>query len=124
MLDEIESALYAEDPKFVSTVAKQRVGRPGARRRLQAALLILVGLALLVGGIMVDVEVAGLKIISVVGFLVMFGGGLLLILGPRDGAGGAPVKSKGRGGGKPSSGGSLSARMEERFNRRFDQDGR
>lgn len=121
MLDEIESALYAEDPKFVSNVSKQRVGRPPARRQWQAALLLLIGLALLVGGIMVDVEIGGLKILSLVGFFIMFAGGLLLLLGPRRGA--APAGRAGdKGAAKSSAKGSLSSRMEDRFHRRFHQD--
>ncbi len=122
MLDEIESALYAEDPKFVSTVSKHRVGRVDARRRWQAALLLLVGLALLVGGIMAPVAIGGFKVLSLVGFLIMFAGGLLFLLAPRGGA-----AAEGRGG-RPRAGAatkdSLSSRMEDRFNRRFDQDGR
>lgn len=119
MLDEIESALYAEDPKFVSSVSKQRVGRPGARRQWQAALLFIVGLALLVGGLMVDVQIGELKILSLVGFFVMFAGGLLLVLSPRGGS--ASAGSAKRGSKKSTGKGSLSSRMEDRFNRRFDR---
>ncbi|MFZ2512496.1 MAG: DUF3040 domain-containing protein [Gordonia sp. (in: high G+C Gram-positive bacteria)] len=121
MLDEIESALYAEDPKFVSSVSKQRPGRPNARRRWQAALLLLVGLALLVGGLMVPVAIGELKVVSLVGFFVMFAGGLVLLLGPR---GGTDAGKSGKSGGRAASSGSLSSRMEDRFNRRFHEDGR
>ncbi|MFT4086083.1 MAG: DUF3040 domain-containing protein [Gordonia sp. (in: high G+C Gram-positive bacteria)] len=124
MLDQIESALYAEDPKFVSSVTKQRVGRPGARRRLQGVLLLLVGLALLVGGLIVDVKIAGTyPIISLIGFLIMFAGGLLLLLGPRKGSHG-PSDADGKGksvGGASSGHGKFSDRMADRFNKRFDQ---
>lgn len=123
MLDEIESALYAEDPKFVSTVTKHRVGRVDNRRRWQAGLLILVGLALLVGGLMVPVQVGELKVLSLVGFVVMFAGGLLLLLAPRGRGAKADGKTP-RGRGAAASSDSLSSRMEDRFNRRFDQDGR
>ena len=125
MLDEIESALYAEDPKFVSSVSKQRARRPNARRQWQAALLLLVGLAMLVGGLMVNVAIGELKIISLIGFFVMFAGGLLLLLSPRGGAGADKASSRGgRGGGRKASSDSLSSRMEDRFNRRFHQDDR
>lgn len=123
MLDEIESALYAEDPKFASSVTKQRVGRPTARRRLVAVLGFLVGLALLIGGLMVDVEVGGLRILSFIGFLVMFGAAAFGMFGPRGPS--LSDASASRGGSssraKPSKP-SLSERMEERFQRRFDQD--
>ncbi|MEZ5213091.1 MULTISPECIES: DUF3040 domain-containing protein [unclassified Gordonia (in: high G+C Gram-positive bacteria)] len=120
MLDEIESALYAEDPKFVSNVSKQRVGRPSARRQWQAVLLLLLGLVLLVGGIMVRVRIGDFPILSLVGFFVMFGGGLILVLGPRGGSASADGSGKSS---KNGSKGSLSSRMEDRFNRRFHQDG-
>ena len=48
MLDQIESALYAEDPKFASSVRGGTLHAPSARRRLQGAGLFVLGLALLV----------------------------------------------------------------------------
>ena len=124
MLDEIESALYAEDPKFASSVTKQRVGRPTARRRLIALLGFLVGLALLVGGLMVDVTVGGFPILSFVGFLLMFAAaafGLLGSSGPAPTGGSGPRRGDSATGAGKSS---FSRRMEERFQRRFDQDDR
>ncbi|WP_161897598.1 DUF3040 domain-containing protein [Gordonia spumicola] len=121
MLDEIESALYAEDPKFASSVTKQRVGRPTARRRLVAVLGFLAGLALLVGGLMVDVEVGGLRILSFIGFLVMFGSAAFGMFGPRGAAGSAAPARGGSSKAKPGKS-SLSERMEQRFQRRFEQD--
>ena len=127
MLDEIESALYAEDPKFVSSVTRHKVGLPNARRRLVVALGFLAGLALLVGGLMVDVEVGGLKVLSFAGFLVMFGAAVYGLMGGRgeatgSGAGSASKKKKSS---KSSAGGeSISRRMEDRFNRRFERDDR
>ena len=130
MLDEIESALYAEDPKFASSVTKKRIGRPTARRRLVAVLGFLIGLALLVGGLMIDVEVGGLKVVSFAGFLIMFGSaafGLLASGKPELHAVGSDGKRtsgpSGRASGKPGKS-SLSERMEERFQRRFEQDER
>ena len=53
LLDQIERALYAEDPKFASTVRGGRLRKPTRRRRLQGVALFVVGLVLLVLGIAV-----------------------------------------------------------------------
>ena len=81
MLDQIENALYADDPKFASTVHKRSLGP--SRHRVQAVALFLVGLALLVGGIVAGVTVGGFPVLSLIGFLVMFGAGLLALRGGR-----------------------------------------
>lgn len=123
MLEQIENALYAEDPKFASSVKRRRLGRSSGRRRLQAAAIFVVGLVLLVGGLIVDVKVGGFPIISLIGFLVMFGAGLFALWGG-SGKGAPGSSSKGRAGKSPRAGGpkrKFSERMEERFNRRFEQ---
>ena len=51
MLDQIESALYAEDPKFASSVRGGGLRAPTARRRLQGVALFVVGLGMLVSGV-------------------------------------------------------------------------
>ncbi|MUL82422.1 MULTISPECIES: DUF3040 domain-containing protein [unclassified Mycolicibacterium] len=123
MLDQIESALYAEDPKFASSVRGGTLRAPSARRRLQGALLFIVGLALLVIGVAVKATmVGGFPILSVVGFVVMFGGVVFAVTGPRvtggrdrsaQGSSNAPRQRRQRGG-------SFTTRMEDRFRRRFD----
>lgn len=124
MLDEIESALYAEDPKFASTVTGRRIGRPSQRRRLQAAAVFVVGLVLLVVGLSFA-KIGDFPILSLVGFLVMFGAGLLALWG-----GGEGGESNAKGGKSGKGAGSakradadrrrFTDRMEDRFNRRFD----
>ncbi|WP_068160090.1 DUF3040 domain-containing protein [Rhodococcus phenolicus] len=130
MLDQIESALYAEDPKFASTVRGSRLGMAGSRRRLQAGALFVVGLALLIAGVALPVKPGGFPIISLLGFLVMFGAGVLLLVGSRRGksVGDAP-RGSGSGSGQGTrargnrkSGGGFTHRMEERFRRRFEQE--
>jgi hypothetical protein len=125
MLDQIESALYAEDPKFASSVRGGGLRAPSARRRLQGAALFVIGLAMLVCGVAFKATMIGtFPILSVFGFLVMFGGVVFAITGPRvsgrrDGSGtepGAPRQKKAKGGG-----GSFTSRMEDRFRRRFDE---
>ncbi|MGV9479439.1 DUF3040 domain-containing protein [Gordonia aichiensis] len=81
MLEQIESALYAEDPKFASSVERRRLGRSSGRRRLQAAAIFVVGLVLLIVGPLVGLSIAGLPVVSLIGFLVMFGAGILALWG-------------------------------------------
>ena len=81
MLEEIENALYAEDPKFASSVKSRRLGKADGRRRLQAFAVFVIGLVLLVGGLAIGLKVGGFPIVSLIGFLVMFGGGLLALWG-------------------------------------------
>ncbi len=84
MLDQIESALYAEDPKFASSVRGGGFRAPTARRRLQGAALFVVGLAMLVSGVAFKATMIGtLPVLSVFGFIVMFGGVVFAITGPR-----------------------------------------
>ncbi len=84
MLDQIESALYAEDPKFASSVRGGNLRAPSARRRLQGAALFVIGLAMLVSGVAFKATmIGGFPILSVIGFIVMFGGVVFAITGPR-----------------------------------------
>lgn len=124
MLDQIESALYAEDPKFASSVRGGTLRAPSTRRRLQGAALFVLGLAMLVSGVAFKATMIGsFPILSVIGFIVMFGGVVFAITGPRVGKGDrvpnditAQRQKRAKG-----SGGSFTSRMEDRFRRRFDE---
>ena len=125
MLDQIESALYAEDPKFASSVRGGTLRAPSARRRLQGVALFVIGLAMLVAGVAFKATMIGsFPILSVIGFVVMFGGVVFAITGPRVAAGrdrptgeaGGSRTKRGKG-----SGGSFTSRMEDRFRRRFEE---
>ncbi|WP_280239172.1 DUF3040 domain-containing protein [Nocardia abscessus] len=129
MLEQIESALYAEDPKFASSVRGGRLRSTSSRRRLQAAALFVLGLFLLVAGIAAPVKPGGFPIISLIGFIVMFGAGVLLLVGTSKSAAkndrsGGEASSGGAGGRgrQRKSGGGFSERMEDRFRRRFEQE--
>ena len=126
LLEQIERALVDDDPKFASSV---RTGdrRLKARRKLQlGALLIVVGMAVLVGG-----AVAQSVLIGALGSLVAFGGLALAVLNYKGatgvveagstppGRGPAAAGRSGRGG--RSSRQPLKSRLEERFRRRYDQ---
>ena len=81
LLDQIERALYAEDPKFVSTVRGGRLRKPTRRRRLQGIAVFALGLVLLVLGVAVRALwiADNFPVLSVVGFLVMLGGAVMAV---------------------------------------------
>ncbi|WP_028851014.1 DUF3040 domain-containing protein [Thermocrispum municipale] len=125
LLDEIEQALYAEDPKFASSVRGKRLGRPSRARKLQGALLFVVGMALLPLGVMMPVRLAEIPIVSVLGFLMMFFGALLVVMAFRGDGEGEPAGGKaGKGSPKQAKRSGFAQRMEERFRQRFEEDGR
>jgi VIT1/CCC1 family predicted Fe2+/Mn2+ transporter len=114
LLEQIERALYAEDPKFASTVRGARLRRPSRRRRIQGIALFVLGAALLVLGVAaLPIKLASIPVVSVGGFLVMFIGALLTLTTIGRG------KSTGSGG-EGTGRSSFAQRMEERFRRRFD----
>jgi hypothetical protein len=124
MLDQIESALYAEDPKFASSVRGGGLRAPTTRRRLQGAALFVIGLGMLVSGVAFKATMIGtFPILSVLGFVVMFAGVVFAITGPRlPGRGDRPGSPPGaRQRRSKGAGGSFTSRMEERFRRRFDE---
>jgi cytochrome c biogenesis protein CcdA len=123
MLDQIESALYAEDPKFASSVRGGGLRAPTARRRLQGAALFVLGLAMLVSGVAFKATMIGtFPVLSVLGFVVMFGGVVFAVTGPRlPGRGEHATPSAGSGQRRGKGGGSFTSRMEDRFRRRFEE---
>lgn len=118
LLEQIERALYAEDPKFASAVRGGRMRKPSRRRRLQGVALFVAGLVLLIVGVMVEqLRPFEIPVLSVFGFLVMFAGATVAVLGGRRGA--AAQRSGGdRSGPGPNS---FTQRMEDRFRRRFEE---
>lgn len=119
LLEQIERALYAEDPKFASSVRGGRLRKPSRRRRAQGWLLFALGLVLLVAGIAVPFQPGGVPVVSVLGFLVMFGGALLLLstVGRRGEQRSEQGGDEGRGGRD-----TLAQRMEERFRKRLEEE--
>jgi len=121
LLDQIERALYAEDPKFASTVRGARLRRPSKRRRIQGVVLFVAGVAALVAGVIFPkLAIVGIPVVSVFGFLLMFFGVLITLTTLRRGD---QVAEGSQEDGKPTrSRSSFSERMEERFRRRFDDE--
>ncbi|CAM5567739.1 DUF3040 domain-containing protein [Streptomyces sp. URMC 127] len=124
MLEQMERALYAEDPKFATALEGSGLRTYTRRRVYQAVAGFLVGIALLMTGVMIQ----GQYWISVVGFLVMLGCAALAVTGwrkaPRAGAqrGTGPAgQPAGRGQMRPRR--SMMDRIEQRWQRRRDEQG-
>ncbi|MFD0802983.1 DUF3040 domain-containing protein [Streptomonospora algeriensis] len=66
MLDQIEQALYAEDPKFANTVRQTNPAVHYKRSIVQASVGFVVGISLLMGGAILQQVIVG-----VIGFIVM-----------------------------------------------------
>jgi len=129
LLEQMERALYAEDPKFASSLRGKDPRSNFRRRTLFAVLGFVVGIVLLMTGL-----VAQVPWVSVLGFVAMLLSVFLAVtsyramttaaqLGVVEGGGvrkphGAPRKQ--RAGGE----GGMMHRLEERWNRRRDENGR
>lgn len=121
LLDQIERALYAEDPKFVSTVRGGRLRKPTRRRRLQGIAVFALGLVLLVLGVAVRALwiADNFPVLSVIGFLVMLAGAVMAVTAI--GAKGQQQTGTATKRGEPDKS-RFTGRMEERFRRRFEQE--
>jgi hypothetical protein len=116
LLEQMERALYAEDPKFASALEGTGLRTYTRRRVYLAAAGFVVGIGLLMGGM-----VAQLIWVSVVGFLVMLGCAVLAVTAWRRGLHGhgtgprtAPAPRRKAG---------VMDRMEQRWQRRRDEHG-
>ncbi|GAA0407882.1 DUF3040 domain-containing protein [Streptomyces luteireticuli] len=122
MLEQMERALYAEDPKFATALEGSGLRTYTRRRVYQAIAGFLVGIALLMAGM-----VAQWIWISVVGFLVMLGCAVLVVTGwrkaPRNGSPRGAMGAPGRRG-PARQRRSMMNRIEERWQRRRDEQGR
>ncbi|MEU9409175.1 DUF3040 domain-containing protein [Streptomyces sp. NPDC048281] len=119
MLEQMERALYAEDPKFATALEGSGLRTYTRRRVYQSVAGFLVGIALLIAGMVVQ-QVW----VSVVGFLVMLGCAVLAVTGwrkaPKPGeqpAAGPQARRQSR----PKR--SVMDRIEERWQRRRDEQG-
>lgn len=119
MLEQMERALYAEDPKFASAMRGAN-RRPGAVRRL-----VLGGLSIVLGLVVLVLAIPITSVpLGVLGFVLMLGGTAYAVSSQRRsgplgvvGAGGVrPAPSRG----KSRSRGSFMHRLEERWDRRRD----
>ena len=72
LLEQMERALAAEDPKFVSALQGRTLRRVARLRTLSAGVVFLGGIALLMGGTMAEMPWLG-----ILGFLVMLGSSMV-----------------------------------------------
>ncbi|MFC6238736.1 DUF3040 domain-containing protein [Longivirga aurantiaca] len=120
LLEQMERALYAEDPKFASSL-RSAGPRPGSRRKAAIGVLVaLVGVALLIAGAATSIIPLG-----VVGFLGMLGGTFVVIqtlrAEPEAAAPAAAPATKKAKAQAPKSG--FMDKMDERFRKRREGDG-
>lgn len=126
LLDQMERALHAEDPRLASAL-RSGSGRSFNGRRIAVGVLgVLAGLAGLIGGVATSLAVLG-----VLGFLVMLGGVLLIgsaVRAPKPGSEGAAAKrseptGKTRSAKQARNSSSFMSRVEDRWRRRRDGEG-
>jgi membrane-bound ClpP family serine protease len=117
LLAQMEQALYAEDPKFATSLRSAR-GRGSRGRAAAGVLAFLGGLGMVVGGVASTFVALG-----VAGFIVMLLGAVLVYSAfgagpaPEAEAGEKPVASN-----SPKAGNSdFMSRMEDRWRRRNDE---
>ena len=125
LLEQMERALYAEDPKFATALRGSDLRRHFRRRILLGVVGLLAGIGLLLVGV-----VSKVVVVSVLGFLVMLGAALWAATSwrrmpaPGDlGVASAPGVDPSRKGGKTAKP-KVMDRFEERWRRRREEDGR
>jgi hypothetical protein len=125
LLEQMERALYAEDPKFATALRGSDLRRHFRRRILLGVVGLLAGIGLLLVGV-----VSKVVVVSVLGFLVMLGAALWAATSWRRmpavgdlGVASAPGVDSGRRSGKAAKP-KVMDRFEERWRRRREEDGR
>ena len=118
LLDEIEQALYAEDPKFASSVRSARARRRVGRVRSSVLICVtgvVAGLGLVLVGLLTTIIA-----LAVVGFVLLVGacGYGAQSLRHRSATPDTPADAAAPRAQRP---GSLRSRMEDRMKRRFDE---
>ena len=137
LLEQMERALVAEDPKLASTMRGSKLRHRQRRRAYIAAGAFVAGVVVLMAG-----AITSQTIVGIVGFVVMLGAAYVALTSWRGQTGGHDTESPvdphapftlidgGRGGKRGTktargrqSHGSMMERFEERWRRRRDQNG-
>ena len=124
MLEEIERALIADDPRLAHRASKDSQGTFAFN--IQSGAIMLVGLCMLVGGVSLAQFSLWFVALSILGFFTMFAGGMMAF--HRTGTRSKAAKGKGAGSAKVSAASSRAAknggigdRMEDSFRKRFER---
>lgn len=122
-LREIEKSLLAEDPNFGASVSTaSSFGGSGGAITLRGVALVVVGLVMLVGGVALAQTSLWFVLLSIAGFLVMFGAGIWMLRGSGASAAGSSRKRKSKSGGAGSTkDNGAASKLEENFRRRFEE---
>jgi hypothetical protein len=123
LLDQIERALYAEDPKFASSVRRADLRSLMRRRMWRAGIVFVLGFGLMLFGV-------AEPLVGIAGFVVMLLA-LALALSAWKRMAGSPAALRAVDGraerstpSKKKAHGSARQRLEERWQRRWDERGR
>ena len=127
LLDQIERALYQEDPKFASTVRSTDLRTHMKRRLRRAAFVFGIGIVVMLGGLVSNMPPVGIG-----GFVLMVAALALALsswkrLGTSPSQGlravgsDRPARTKRSKSSSSAAGGSLMGRLEERWKRRWDE---
>ena len=107
LLEEMEAALLTEDPRLVSALSATPVS-PSRNRIMAGAGLLLLGLATLFGGL-----IAQITPIGILGFIIALSGVITAI---------SSISPQLRGPKKPRTRTNLSARLEQRWENRSNEE--
>ena len=132
LLDQIERALYAEDPKFASTVRSSDLKTHLLRRVRRAVVVLVVGLITLVVGVAVPIDGVPTEVVGGAGFVIMLGAGLVIArsiarmsgrepAAPVVGRSGRTSRPRRAAAPEPGERGGVLGRVEERWKRRWDE---
>ncbi|MGQ0846081.1 MAG: DUF3040 domain-containing protein [Sporichthyaceae bacterium] len=124
LLEQMERALVAEDPKFVTALRGTDLRRHHRRRVAQSAVGFVLGIVLLMAGV---IGGGGMIAVSVLGFVLMLGSAFFATTSWKRVAGGtdtgrpAPARGGGSAARRPAAKRSVSDRFEERWRKRREQ---
>jgi len=113
LLEEMERNLYQNDADFVATVSQRR-GKPNYTIVAVGVLVVLAGIAVLIGGVM-----SRLAFVGILGFIVMFAGVLIALAPPRSAA---PTAQRGRQASAPRQSSFMDG-LNDRWDKRQDERG-